>query len=118
MTHLTLIAGLNSKYSQFYEKNKMPKTIKYKGNLSTKLLFPQKDENALTTLLLSADDIFWSPRQLHISYLHTIIYTYFAHPIDFFSSQILQKLRIYHAWFLWKSDSVDSFSHHFVAIDK
>ena len=32
------------------------KTMKYKGNLSTKLFFSQKDEHALTTLLHSADD--------------------------------------------------------------
>ena len=33
--------------------------MKYKGNLilSTKLLFPQNDENALTILLHSTDDI-------------------------------------------------------------
>ena len=41
--------------------------MKYKENLSTKLLFPQKGENALMTLLYSADDLcilskiaFWS----------------------------------------------------------
>ena len=31
--------------------------MKYKGNLSTKLLFSQKDENALTILLHSVDDL-------------------------------------------------------------
>ena len=31
--------------------------IQIKGNLSTKLVFPQKDENALTTLLHSANDM-------------------------------------------------------------
>ena len=31
--------------------------MKYKRNLSMKLLFPPKDENALTTLLHSVDDI-------------------------------------------------------------
>ena len=51
-------AGLKSKYSHFYGRNKMSKHNKIqKKNLSTKLLFPQKDENTLTTLLHSADDL-------------------------------------------------------------
>ena len=53
----------------------------------------------------------------HISHLHT--YTYFAHPIDFFALPILQKLRIYHVWFLFGvTPGVDSFSRHFGAIYK
>ena len=48
----------------------------------------------------------------HISHLHT--YTYFAHPSDFFAFPNLQKLRIYHVWFLFGATSgVDSYSHHF-----
>ena len=35
----------------------MSKTIKYKGNLNTKLPFPQNDKNVLTTFLHSADDL-------------------------------------------------------------
>ena len=35
----------------------------------------------------------------HISCLHA--YKYFAHPIDFFALPILQKLQIYHEWFLF-----------------
>ena len=51
----------------------------------------------------------------HIS--HT--YTYFAHPIDFFALPILQKLRIYHVWFLVAvPPSVDSFLRHFGEINK
>ena len=34
-----------------------------------------------------------------MSHLHT--YTYFAHPIDFFALPKLQKLQIYHVWFLF-----------------
>ena len=35
--------------------------MKYKGNQSTKLLFPQNDRNALTTFLHSTDDmILWA----------------------------------------------------------
>ena len=41
----------------FMEKISCQKTIKYKGNLSTQLLFVQIDENALTTFLHSTDDI-------------------------------------------------------------
>ena len=41
----------------FMVKTRCQKTIKYKGNLSTKLLFPQNDENALTTFLHSSDDL-------------------------------------------------------------
>ena len=61
----------------------------------------------------------------HISHLHT--YTYFAHPIVFFFSffffffalPILQKIRIYHVWFLFGvTPRVDSFSRHFGAINK
>ena len=48
----------------------------------------------------------------HISHLHT--YTYFTHPIDCFTFPILQKLQIYHAWFLFGvTPGVDSFSRHF-----
>ena len=35
----------------------MSKTMKYKGNLSTKLLFLQNDKKALTTLLHSVDEL-------------------------------------------------------------
>ena len=35
----------------------------------------------------------------YISNLHT--YTYFAHLLTFFALPILQKLRIYHVWFLF-----------------
>ena len=53
----------------------------------------------------------------HISHLQT--YTYFAHPIDFFASSILQKLQIYHVWFLFgATPGVDSYSYHFGAINK
>ena len=45
--------------------------MKYKGNLSTKLLFLQNVENALTTFLHSTDgmcpDIYPSPRALALS---------------------------------------------------
>ena len=40
--------------------------MKYKGNLSTKLLFPQKDENALTTLLHLVDHYTLILSQYHI----------------------------------------------------
>ena len=50
----------------------------------------------------------------HISHLQ-----YFAHPVDFFAIPILQKLRIYHVWFLFcMTPGVDSFSCHFGAINK
>ena len=53
----------------------------------------------------------------HISHLHK--YTYLAHPIDFFALPILQKLRIYHVWFLFgATPGVDSYSRHFGAINK
>ena len=39
------------------EETRFQKTMKYKRNLSMKLLFPQKDENALMTLLHSVNDI-------------------------------------------------------------
>ena len=54
----------------------------------------------------------------HISHLHT--YTYFAHPIDFFFAfPILQKLRIYHVWVLFRvTPGVESCSHHFGTINK
>ena len=53
----------------------------------------------------------------HISLLHK--YTYFAHPIDFFAIPILQKLRIYHVWFLFGvTPGVDLFSRHFGTINK
>ena len=32
---------------------------------------------------------------------YTHLLTYFAHPIDFFAFSILQKLRMYHVWFLF-----------------
>ena len=40
------------------EQIRRQKTLKYTGNLSTKLPFLQNDENALTTFLHSTDDIF------------------------------------------------------------
>ena len=53
----------------------------------------------------------------NISYLHT--YTYFAHSIDFFALPILKKIRICHVWCLFGvTPGVDSFSLHFVAINK
>ena len=62
-------------------------------------------------------------RILQLSHLHT--YTYFAHPIDFlffcflflfFAFPILQKLRIYHVWFLFgMTPGIDSLSRHFGA---
>ena len=53
----------------------------------------------------------------HISHLHS--YTYFAAPFDLFALPILQKLRIYHVWFLFGvTPGVDSFSRHFGAINK
>ena len=46
-------------------------------------------------------------------------YTYFAHPIDFFCLPNLQKLRIYHVWFLFGvTPGIDSFLLHFGAINK
>ena len=52
-----------------------------------------------------------------ISHLHA--YTYFAHPLDFFTLPSLQKLRIYYVWFLFgMPPGVDSFSRHFGAINK
>ena len=51
----------------------------------------------------------------YISLIHT--YTYFAHPIDFFALPILQKIRIFHLWFLFGvTPGVDSYSRHFGAI--
>ena len=45
----------------------------------------------------------------HISHLHT--YTYFAHAVDFFALTILQKLQIYHVWFLFgATPGIDSYS--------
>ena len=44
-------------FTIFLEEIRCQKTIEYKVNLSTKLLFLQKDENALTTLLHSADEM-------------------------------------------------------------
>ena len=53
----------------------------------------------------------------HISHSHT--YTYFAHPIDFFRLTNFEKIRIYQLWFLFgMSPGVDSYSHHFGAINK
>ena len=40
----------------FMEEIRSQKTIKYKGNLSTNMLFLQNDENALTTFLHSPDN--------------------------------------------------------------
>ena len=52
-----------------------------------------------------------------LSHLHT--YTYFAHPIDFFTFPILQKLRVYYVWFLCRmTPGVDFISRHFGASDK
>ena len=43
---------------------------------------------------------------------------YFAHPIDFFAFPILQKMQIYHVWFLFAvTPRVDSVSRHFGAIN-
>ena len=53
----------------------------------------------------------------HISHLHT--HTYLAHPIDFFTLPISQKIRIYHVWFLFGvTPGVLSFLHHIGAINK
>ena len=41
----------------FMDKTSRQKTMKYKENLSTKLLFPQNDKNALTTFLHSTDEV-------------------------------------------------------------
>ena len=47
----------------------------------------------------------------HISHLHT--YTYFAH-LSFSTLPILQKIRIYHVWFLFgATPGVVSYSRHF-----
>ena len=45
---------------------------------------------------------------------------YFAHPIDFFLPyQFRKKIRIYQVWFLFgMSPGVDSYSSHFVTINK
>ena len=44
---------------------------------------------------------------------------YFAHPIEFFALPILQKLRIYHIWFLFgATPGVDSYLRYFGAINK
>ena len=58
----------------FMAEIRCQKTMKYKENLSTKLLFPQKDENALTTLLHSADDLFSSVFDL---FNYILLYLYF-----------------------------------------
>ena len=39
------------------DETRCQKTMKYKGNLSTELLFPQNDINALTTFLNSTDEM-------------------------------------------------------------
>ena len=39
------------------EETRCQKTMKYKGNLNTKLLSPQNDENALMFLLHSTDEV-------------------------------------------------------------
>ena len=41
----------------FMEEIRCQKTIKYKEDLNTKLLFLQNDENALATFLHSTDDL-------------------------------------------------------------
>ena len=52
------------------EQIRHQRTMKYKGNLNTKLPFLQNDKNALTTFLHSADEIWaylsgskWSEKQ-------------------------------------------------------
>ena len=51
-----------------------------------------------------------------ISHSHT--YMYFANPMDFFALPILKKIWIYQVWFLFgMSPGVDSYSHHFGAIN-
>ena len=53
----------------------------------------------------------------HISQTHT--YTFFAHPIDFFTLPILKKIRIYQVRFLFgMSPGVDSHSRHFGTTNK
>ena len=53
----------------------------------------------------------------HIFLSH--IYTYFAHPIDFFALPVLKKIRIYQVQFLFgMSPGVDSYSRHFGTINK
>ena len=53
----------------------------------------------------------------HISQTHP--YTYFAHPIDFFTLPILKKIRIYQVRFLFGvSPGVHSYSRHFGTINK
>ena len=53
----------------------------------------------------------------HTSHSHT--YTYFAHPIYFFSLPILNKIRNYQVWFLFGMiPNVDSYSRHFGTINK
>ena len=53
----------------------------------------------------------------HISRSHT--YMYFAHPIDFFALPILKIIQIYQVWFLFGViPGVDSYSRHFVTINK
>ena len=51
----------------------------------------------------------------HIS----LTYEHVFHPIDFFALPNLQKLQIYHVWFLFGViPGVDPFSRHFGAINK
>ena len=51
----------------FMDEIRCQKTMKYRGNLSTKLLFPQNDKNALTTFLHSTDEIVMqSSMRVHI----------------------------------------------------
>ena len=54
----------------------------------------------------------------HTSHLHAC--TYFVHTIlTLFAFPSLQKLRIYHVWFLFgATPGVDSYSHHFRAFNK
>ena len=58
----------------FMEEIRFPKTIKYKGNLSTNLPFLQNDENALTTLLHSPDDILLVIFKRLLNWLKCLIY--------------------------------------------
>ena len=53
----------------------------------------------------------------NISHSHS--YTYFSHPIDFFTLPILKKIQIYQVRFLFgMSPGVDSYSRHFGTINK
>ena len=73
-------------------------------------------------LFLTYSSYFLVTTEIHkIPLAHiSLTYTYFAHHIDFFFAlPILQKLQIYHVWFLFGvTPGVDSFSRHFRAINK